>query len=337
MQNSWSVSFGYCLALAMFASAAAPSPTLAQANGQSDQAASDAALVRALQQYMRHGADMATVPRGQPGSEYIHNGANALTVPSGNDPAAQLFRRGADATSVNDDYLRNGARVTSVPSGNEPGADYYRNGAAATNVPAKGQPGAEYFNNGAAATNVPARGQPGAEYFNNGATATSLNAATSARRSQPQPEAQPEQTEKQKAEPAAEEKPAEPEPVVQEKAAAPQAAAPAATTPTNTEEQGPPDIAPAPEPASSAQPRSNNASVAPLPEDKGEHAAVPPVPIAPEVAAEPSALAHLVDRYAGGVRLFAAAFVAAIGVLALAAIWLVRRAKRAAGSGRSPD
>jgi len=83
----------------------------------------------------------------------------------------------------------------------------------------------------------------------------------------------------------------------------------------------------APEPSTAPAPRSK-ADVTPLPEDKGEQSALVPAPVATEDPQPPSALAHLVDRYARGVRLFGVAFAGVLGALVFTAVWLVRRGRR---------
>jgi hypothetical protein len=322
MRGSWSVWFGYSLALTWIGSVVPPEHVRAQAAQSGNEQAEAEQLMRAIQLYMSRGADATTIGRSGGDADYFRNGANVLSVPSGKNPSADYFRRGADSLSVgsdNADYFRNGASTTSVPAGNDPGAEYFRNGGQALKVPARGEPGSEYFHNGAQATKVPARGEPGAEYFNNGATATSLQAVTKLPKRVEKPaEPEPEPpAEAQPAAPAAESGEAEkPAAEASPQAEAAEPAAEAADTP--------PDIPVTPEPNSAPVERPK-ADVTPLPEDKGEQAAHVPAPVAVEDPQPPSAFAHLVDRYARGLRLFGVAFVGVIGALVFTAVWLVRR------------
>jgi hypothetical protein len=327
MRCSWSVWFGYSLALTWIGSVEAPERVQAQAAQSGSEQAEAEQLQRMIQQYMTRGADATTIGRGQPGAgaDFYRNGANALTVPSGKDPGADFYRRGADSLSVGSDpdYFRNGASSTSVPQGNAPDAEYFRNGGQATKVPSRGEPGAEYFNDGARATKLPSRGEPGAELYTNGATATSLNAATKPPRrvEKPvEPEPPPAEAEPAAAEPAAAES-GEP------KAEAP-AAAEAAAEPAPEAADAPPEIAPTPEPSNSAPAEAPKADVKPLPEDKGEHAALVPAKV--EAPKPPSAFAHLVDRYARGVRVLGVALAGVLGALVFTAIWFVRRSRGSA-------
>src|SRR5688572_25623161 len=91
MRGSWSVWFGYSLALTWVGSAGgmvAPERLQAQAAESGSEQAEAEQLMRMMQHYMTRGADATTVGRGGPDADYFRNGANAMSVPSGKDPGA---------------------------------------------------------------------------------------------------------------------------------------------------------------------------------------------------------------------------------------------------------